>query len=129
MQQAPEGKSIGELFSDLSRETTELIRQEMRLATTELTRKAKHAGREVMWLALGAAIAYAGFLVLLAAAVAAVAIFLPAWVAALVVGLVVAVIGGVLVQQGISALKNVDLAPRQTIETLKEDKEWAKAQV
>jgi hypothetical protein len=47
----------------------------------------------------------------------------------LIVGFVVAAIGYTLVQKGISTLKQVDMAPRETIESLKEDKEWAKKQV
>ena len=53
----------------------------------------------------------------------------PLWVSALIVGLVVAGIGYVLVQRGLSALKRQDFAPRQTLETLKEDTQWAKEQM
>ena len=53
----------------------------------------------------------------------------PLWLSALVVGAIVAVIGYVLVQRGLSALRHEDLAPRQTIESLKEDTQWAKEQV
>jgi len=48
------------------------------------------------------------------------------WQAALLVGVIVAVIGGLLVQRGLAALKHADLAPRKTMETLKEDTQWAK---
>jgi hypothetical protein len=45
------------------------------------------------------------------------------------VGVVVAIIGAVLIRRGLSALKKADLAPRQTIQTLKEDTQWAKDQM
>ena len=54
---------------------------------------------------------------------------LAAWISALVVGLVVAGVGYFLVQKGLSALKREELAPTQTIQTIKEDAEWVKEQV
>ncbi|MDQ3701733.1 MAG: phage holin family protein, partial [Chloroflexota bacterium] len=73
----------------------------------------------------------AGVLALLAAAVLglAAAAALDVWLAALIVGVVVAVIGYALVQRGLSALKRESLAPREAVESLKEDAQWAKDQV
>jgi xanthine/uracil permease len=129
MQQSREDRSLGELFSELSRDTSTLIRQEIALAKTEMSEKASTVGKNVGFLAVGGAVAYAGFLVLLGALVVILALFLPWWLSALIVGFVVAAIGYTLVQKGISTLKQVDMAPRETIESLKEDKEWAKKQV
>ena len=82
------------------------------------------------FLAVGGLVAYAGVLALLAAGVLGLAAAgLQPWLAALLVGIVVAVIGYALVQRGLSALKRESLAPRQTVETLKEDAQWAKDQV
>ena len=123
-------RSIGELFSDLSRELTTLVRQEMALATAEMGHKAARAGRDLGMLALGGAVAYAGFLALLAALIYVLVEVagLHAWVAALLVGVVVAGIGGLLIWRGLAALRDLNLAPKQTIETLKEDVQWAKQQ-
>ena len=132
MQQIPQSKedrSLGELFAELTRETSTLVRQEMHLATTELTQKASQAGKDVGFLAAGGAVAYAGFLAIVAAAISLLAEVIPLWLSALLVGGVVAGGGYYLIQQGLERLKRLDLAPRQTIETLKEDKEWAKQQV
>lgn len=129
MQQTRGEPSIGELFADLSRELTTLVRQEMALATTEMGQKASRVGRDVGSLVLGGAILYAGFLALVGALVALLAGFIPTWLAALVVGLLVAGVGYFLVQRGLTALKQVDLAPRETIATLKDDVQWAKEQV
>jgi len=128
MQTSREDRSLGELFGDLTREMTTLIRQEANLAATEVGNKVSRLGKDVGYLAVGGAVAYAGFLALLAALIIGLDAFLPAWVAALVVGIVVAGIGYFLVQRGLSELKRVDLAPRQTIGTLKEDVQWAKEQ-
>lgn len=130
MQTRKEDRSLGELFTELARETGTLVRQEVQLATTEMTHKASRAARDVGFLAVGGLVAYAGVLALLTAVVLGlVAAGLDAWLAALIVGIVVAVIGYALVQRGLSALKRESLAPRQTVETLKEDAQWAKDQV
>jgi len=121
MQTGTNDRSLGELFGDLSRETSTLVRQEVTLAKTELTQTASKVGKDIGFLVVGGTVAYAGVLVLLAAAVLLLAIVLPAWLAALIVGLVVAGVGYGLVRRGLAALKNIDMAPRQTIETLKED--------
>jgi hypothetical protein len=125
-----EERSLGELFGDLARDTGTLVRQEVELAKTEMTQKASPAARDIGLLAAGGLVAYAGFLGILAAIVLGlVAAGLDAWLAALLVGAVVAAVGALLVQRGLSALKREELAPRQTVETLKEDAQWAKDQV
>jgi len=128
MQQSRDNASLGDLLADLSRQTTTLVRQEIALATTEMTHKATRVGRDIGFLAVGGLILYAGLLALMAAVILGVSAFVPSWIAALVVGLVVAVIGYVLVQKGRAALTHEDLAPRQTMETIKENAEWAKEQ-
>jgi len=130
MQARREERSLGELFRDLTRDLGLLVRQEVGLATTELSHKATRAGREVAMLAVGGLVIYAGVLAILAAIIIGLAAAgLAWWAAALLVGVVVAVIGAVLVQRGLAALKRLDLAPRQTLETLKEDTQWAKEQI
>jgi len=126
--QQKENLSLGELFAELSRESTTLVRQEIALAKTEMTQKATAVGRDVGVIGVGGAIAYAGLLAIIAAAILGLGQFIPLWLSALIVGLVVAAIGYVLIQRGLGALKRADLTPRETIETLKEDAEWAKDQ-
>ena len=123
-------RSLGELLGDLARDTGTLVRQEVQLAKTELGENAARAARDVGVLAVGGLVAYAGFLGLLAAAtLGLVAAGLEPWLAALLVGAVIALVGAVLVRRGLGALKREELAPRQTVETLKEDAQWAKQQV
>jgi hypothetical protein len=124
-----EEQSLGELFAELSRETSTLMRHEVTLAKAELSEKASSAGKNIGFLAAGGAVVYAGLLVLLAAAVMGLDEFMPTGLAALIVGLVVAAIGYILVQKGLNTLKNMELAPRETIESLKEDKEWLQKQI
>jgi len=129
MDRTTSDRSLGELFGELTKETTTLVRQEVALARTEMSQKVSKMGKDVASLAVGGAVAYAGFLAILAALIIILAQFIPWWLSTLVVGLVVAGIGYMLVQRGLSALKKEDLAPRQTIETIKEDTEWAKEQI
>lgn len=129
MSQNSADRSLGELFAELARETSTLVRQEVALARAELSQKAGQVGRDLGFLAIGGAIAYAGLLAIIAAIIIALATLgLPWWLSALLVGLVVAGIGYFLVQKGLSALKRESLAPRQTLDTLKEDVEWIKEQ-
>ena len=130
MQVNKDERSIGELFADLAKESSVLVRQEVALAKAELTQKAGKVGKDIGFLAVGGLVLYAGLLAIIAAIIIVLGtIGVPWWLSALVVGLVVAGVGYFLVQKGLDALKRENIAPRQTIETLKEDAEWAKEQV
>jgi hypothetical protein len=130
MQQRNEEPSLGELFASLARDTSALVRQEVDLAKTEMTQKATEAGKDIGYIAAGGAVAYVGLIVLAFAVVYVLAeLGLPLWAAALLVGLVIAGIGYFLVQKGLTALKRTNLKPRETVESLKEDKEWIKDQI
>jgi hypothetical protein len=128
MQQSRDNRSLGELFSELAQETSTLVRQEVNLAKTEMSDKASRAGRHVGVLAAGGAVAYAGLLAILAAVIVLLDNVMPLWLSALLVGIVAAVVGYILVRRALDALKREDFAPRKTIETLKEDQQWAKEQ-
>jgi len=121
-------RSLGELFAELAQDTSTLVRKEVQLAKTEMSQKASRVGKDVGFLAAGGAVAYAGLLALLAGVIVLLGQVIPMWLAALLVGLVVAGVGYFLVRRGLDALKREDPAPRQTIETLKEDQQWAKDQ-
>lgn len=124
-----EERSLGDLFNELSRETSTLIRQEVQLAKVEMRQKARDAGKDITFLAMGGAMAYAGFLALVYAAILGLGEIIGNGWSALVVGLVVAGIGYLLLQKGLSDLKRVDPLPQRTLETLREDQEWMKRQV
>src|SRR5918998_2094861 len=126
MQQSRDDRTLGELFSELAQETSALVRQEVTLAKTEMGQKASRAGRHVGVLAAGGAVAYAGLLAILAAVIVLLNNIMPLWASALLVGVVVAVVGYLLVRRALDALKREDFTPRETMETLKEDQQWAK---
>ncbi|MDQ5826374.1 MAG: phage holin family protein [Chloroflexota bacterium] len=130
MQVNQDDRSLGELFADLAKESSVLVRQEVALAKAEMTQKAGQVGKDIGFLAVGGLVLYAGLLAIIAAIIIVLGtVGVPWWLAALVVGVIVAGVGYFLVQRGLQALKKESLAPKQTIETLKEDAEWAKEQV
>lgn len=123
-------RSLGDLFSDLARESSTLLRQEVQLAKAELRQSAVEAGKGIGYLVAGGLVAYAGLLVLLAAAVVGLwQLGVEGWFAPLIVGLVVLVIGAILVTSARNTLQGSNLAPTKTIESVKEDVEWAKERV
>lgn len=124
-----EEQSIGDLFSELAGETGTLIRQEVALAQAELTSKATTAGKNVGFLVMGGAVAYAGMLAIVAGVILGLANFIPAWIAAILVGAVIGVAAYILISSALSALKNADLKPNETVDSLKEDAQWLKNQV
>jgi hypothetical protein len=126
---AKDDRSLGELFSDLATETSNLVKQEVALAQTELTQKAVKVGKNVGYLVVGGAVAYAAVLALLAAAIIGLGHLTGYAIAALIVGVVVAVAAVVLILSALSALKKVSVTPTQTVETIKEDAQWLKDQM
>jgi MFS family permease len=120
-------RPIGELFTQLSEETSKLIRQELELARAELKEKGREAGKGAGFLGgaglaglLAAGALTACLILLLDKAVAA-------WVAALIVAVVYGAIAGVLALRGKERVQAATpRAPEQTVETVKEDVEWAK---
>ncbi len=119
-----EERPLSDLFRDLMNETKILIQQEIQLLKLEMSQKATQASKDVAFIAVGGALAYAGLLVLLAAATLALALVIPGWASALIIGLVVVGIGYGLIQKGISDLKNINPAPQKTIDSVKETKQW-----
>ncbi len=129
MQIQNDERSIGDLFSELAAETGTLIRQEVALAQTELSAKAAHVGKHVGFLAIGGAVGYAAVLAILAGVILALSNFIPAWVAAILVGAVVGVTAFVLISSALAELKSTSIKPEETVESIKEDAQWLKKQV
>ena len=130
MQSGGDDRSLADLFAELARETGTLVRQEVALAVSELTDKGSRLGKEAVGLAVGAAVAYAGLLAVVAAVILALgAIGLPWWLSALLVGIVVAAAGYLLINRARAALKRADLLPRRAVQSLRQDVELVKEQV
>ena len=122
-------RSLGDLLTELSRETGQLVRKEVELATTEMTAKARRAGAAVGVAAAGGALVHAGLLVLLAAIVIGLAeAGMSPWLSALIVAVVTMIVGYVLVNRGMVQLRRMSVAPTQAIETIKETATWTTRQ-
>jgi uncharacterized membrane protein YqjE len=120
-------RPAGELLKDLSQQTGTLVRQEVELAKAELTEKGKQLGAGA-GLLTGAAVAVLLALgALTACLIAVLATALATWLAALIVAVVYVAIAAVLAVAGRSRIQRATPpAPEQTIETVKEDVQWAK---
>jgi hypothetical protein len=126
----PRQRPLIGLFSDLWRETSTLVRNEAELAKAEISEKISQIGTGVAAIAVGGGIIFAGFLVLLFAAVGALELMLQTehavWLAPLIVGLVVMILGFVALAKGRSELKAENLKPERTMESLRQDARLAK---
>jgi len=123
-------QSMGELFKELSSETSTLIRQEMDLLKAEMTQKGKEAGKGAGMLGAGAVVGLLALGAMTAFLIALLDTFMATWLAALIVTVVYAAIAGVLALRGKDKVQEAaPPVPEQTVETLKEDAEWAKTQM
>ncbi|HEX8565052.1 MAG TPA: phage holin family protein [Pyrinomonadaceae bacterium] len=137
--QNQEDRSLGDLFAELATETSQLVRQEVALAQTEITNKAARVGKQVGYLVVGGAVGYAALLVVLAAVtmgLGRIIVSLTGWtdltsaaLAAIIVAVIVGVVAYSLVTSALAKLRETSLAPNQTIESVKEDAQWLKNQV
>ena len=120
-------RSLGELFGKLSNETSTLIRQEMELARAELTEKGKEAGKGAGLFGGAGAVALLGAGALTAGIILLLDLAIAGWLAAILVGLVYVAVAAVL---GLKGRDRIQAAtppvPEQTVDTVKEDVEWAK---
>jgi len=120
-------RPIGEIAQDLTRDLSTLLRQEVALAKAEMAQKARTAGPGAGMIGAAGVVGLMAAGALTAFAVIVLAIFLPDWLSALLVAAVLAAVAYVLVKRGKERVEKAGaLIPEQTIETVKEDLEWAK---
>jgi hypothetical protein len=132
-----ETRSTSDLFRELSEEASNLIREEMALARLEMSEKMSKMGRNAAYIGVGGAIAYAGFLALIQAAINGLGVGMwfgmplvwAAWLSPLIIGVVVGIIGYAFLQKGMSTLKKESVVPEKTVETMRENKIWLQNQV
>jgi uncharacterized membrane protein YqjE len=124
-----EERPLGELLRELSEETRTLIRQEVELAKTELSQKASDLARGAVFMGAGALILYIGVLALVAAGIIALAAVVPWWLSALIFGIAFVAIGAILVFAGIGRFRAATTPPEQTVQSLREDKEFIEDKV
>lgn len=123
-------RSVGELVGALSSDLSLLMRQEMALAKAEMSQKASTAAKAGGKVAAGGLLAYVGALALTAALIAGLAaIGVAVWLSALIVGIVYAAVGFAIAKSGLNALREAPPTPARTVQTLRDDVNWAKEQL
>ena len=130
--------SIVDLLKNLRDDTTNLVRDEISLAKTEISEKISTASRNIGYLAAGALVAYAGLVLFLQGVGFLIRqLWIGAgmneasatWLGFIIVGVIVCGIGAALVVQALETLKKGRLTPIKTAETLKQDKEWVQGKI
>jgi uncharacterized membrane protein YqjE len=127
--------SVGRLLKELTTETADLLQKEIALAKTEVSEKLAHLGRNAAGVGIAAAVLLLAGLALLLAVIAGVTVlldqFLPlalaVWLGPLIVAAGLGGFGWRKLQRGLEAIKVEGLAPRETVETLKEARQWISA--
>ncbi|BBX33304.1 integral membrane protein [Mycolicibacterium mageritense DSM 44476 = CIP 104973] len=112
---------IGELVSQLSAQTSRLVRDEMRLAQKEFANSAKHAGMGAGFLSAAGLAAVFGVAAVVTAAVAALALVLPVWAAALIVAVILFAIAGIAALTSRKQLTQASPTPEMTVASVKQD--------
>jgi uncharacterized membrane protein YgdD (TMEM256/DUF423 family) len=125
-----QGRSLIGLFSDLWRETQTLVHQEAQLAKAEISQKVSKVTTGAGEIAAGGVVLFAGFIVLLFAAVGALQLMIASehaiWLAPLIVGVVVMIVGYIVLSRGRKQLQAENLAPERTMESLQRNATLAK---
>jgi len=121
--------TLGDLFTSLTSDLTTLVRKEIDLARTETMEKVSGVTRSVVMMVAGGLVAYAGLIALIMAAIFLLNRAMSLWLSALIVGIVVIIVGAILLSIGKSSLNNMTVVPEKTVETMKDNTEWAKEQV
>ena len=130
-----EDRSLIGLFSDLWRETTRLIHAEAELAKAEMSQKVSEFQTGLVAMAIGGAVLFAGFIVLLLPAAAGLYFVLRSdtehalWLAPLIAGVTVVVAGAIGVAKGRRDLKAAKLAPERTMRSLQRDAQLVKEHI
>jgi uncharacterized membrane protein YqjE len=117
-------QSFGDLFRQLAENASELIRHELELAKKEMLDKLKTYRAATIALGIGMLLGILGVFMLGAAAFIGLATLLGYGMSALALGILLTLAGVIITASAVQKFKHTSLAPRQTIETLKENKEW-----
>jgi hypothetical protein len=121
-------RPMGELVKQLAQETSTLVRQEIELAKAEVTEKGRQAGMGAGMFGGAGVTGLLALGALTAAAILALDLAVAAWLAALIVAAVWAAVAGALALAGKGRVQEATPPAPQTVETVKEDVEWAKTQ-
>lgn len=116
-----ETRSFGDLFSQLAGDTSLLVQQEVALAKKEFQASLAQAVGGIIVLAVGGVLATVGLIAILTSVILALALVMPHWAAALLVGAIFVILGVIFALTGVNRLRKLKLIPERTAQTLKDD--------
>ena len=119
-------RGLSDVLQDIVRNVQEIVRSEVRLAKTEFREEAAKAKDSGILLAVGAVTGIFAILFLLLTMVYALALVMPNWAAALIVGAALAIVTSILLTVGLKRFKRIHPTPEHTVESIKENVAWAK---
>jgi hypothetical protein len=122
-------RSVPEVLQDIVSNLQDIIRSEFRLAKTEIKEEASKAARPAATFGVGLISGIYGIGFMLLAAVYGLSTAMPAWLAALLVGIILAIVAGAFLGSGREKLKRINLSPDKAIKSLEENVEWSKHQI
>lgn len=125
---AQNGRTVPEVLQDIVGNIQEIIRSELRLAKVEVKQEAAKAKSPVIMSAMGGALGLYALGFLLLTAMLAMATVMTMWMAALIIGAVLAVASMALIGAATARFKHVNAVPERTIESIKENVQWTKDQ-
>ncbi len=120
---------LGEVLGNVAADIQDLVRGEVRLARAELDQKMDRVILAAIWLVGGALLAFAGLVVILQGIAALLALALPTWVASLIVGILIVVVGGLFARSGLAMLSLKTLTPDRTASSLQKDVQVVKEHI
>jgi membrane glycosyltransferase len=119
-------RSATDILQDVVRDMGEVVRGEVRLAKAEISEKATKAGKAGGSFGVAALCGVVGFACMVLAGVAALALVMPVWLAALLMSILLVCIAGAAYAGGKAKMKEIDPVPERTVQTIKDDIQWAK---
>lgn len=122
-------QSIGGIVGEIVEDLQNIVRGEVQLAKTEMKEEATQMGRGAGMVGAGVFFGLTGFIFLMLGVTYLLNQWLEMWLAAGIVGLALVIIAAILAMSGKSQIQDANLAPEKTIDSLKEDKEWANRQM
>ena len=123
------GRTMSDVLQDIVANIQEIVRSEFRLAKVEIHEETTKAVRSSIPLVIGGLLSLYALGFILLAVVHALSLVVDAWLAALIVGVGVLVVSMILVSVGGKRFKQVKVVPEKTVDTVKENVQWAKHQI
>lgn len=121
-------RTLGDIIQNIASNLQEIVRAEIRLARTELTERGRRMSKAAALFGGGLVLLGLAGLLLVVTIIAALALVMPVWAAALLVAVAFGAVGGGMAMVGRERIRQTNLRPDETIESVKEDVEWLKQQ-